>query len=202
MARSARDPAHRDRRGDAARLTVDGADEVSPNLDLVKGRGAAFVRERIVAASSRRQIIIVTPEKMVERARRDRSDPGRGHPDGLGSCTAPAQGAGGRPAPRAEPKAGGPFVSDNGNLIFDATLAAAGRSRGCRASRGAAVSDPGRRRHRALPRQPRSACWSATPTGASRRAGRNGRRTLEPPECCRRILEDGRPPDGAGPPPT
>ena len=44
-------------------LTVDGADEVSPNLDLVKGRGAAFVRERIVAAASRRQVILVTPRE-------------------------------------------------------------------------------------------------------------------------------------------
>ncbi|MEO8211662.1 MAG: ribose-5-phosphate isomerase RpiA [Myxococcales bacterium] len=46
-------------------LTVDGADEVAPNLDLVKGRGGALVRERIVAAASRRQIILVGAEKLV-----------------------------------------------------------------------------------------------------------------------------------------
>ena len=46
-------------------LTVDGADEVAPNLDLVKGWGGALVRERIVAAASRRQVILVGPEKLV-----------------------------------------------------------------------------------------------------------------------------------------
>jgi ribose 5-phosphate isomerase A len=46
-------------------LTVDGADEVAPNLDLVKGWGGAFVRERIVAAASRRQVILVGHEKLV-----------------------------------------------------------------------------------------------------------------------------------------
>ena len=46
-------------------VTVDGADEVAPNLDLLKGRGGAFVRERIVAAASRRQVILVGPEKLV-----------------------------------------------------------------------------------------------------------------------------------------
>ena len=46
-------------------VTVDGADEVAPNLNLIKGRGGAFVRERIVAAASRRQVILVGPEKLV-----------------------------------------------------------------------------------------------------------------------------------------
>jgi ribose 5-phosphate isomerase A len=48
-------------------LTVDGADEVDPNLDLIKGYGRALVREKIVAASSRRLIILVGEEKLVPR---------------------------------------------------------------------------------------------------------------------------------------
>src|SRR5437867_2935556 len=48
-------------------LTVDGADEVDPNLDLIKGYGRALVREKIVAASSRRLIILVGAEKLVPR---------------------------------------------------------------------------------------------------------------------------------------
>src|SRR5687768_8397929 len=48
-------------------MTVDGADEVAPNLDLVKGRGGALVRERIVAAASKRQIIIVSETKLVRK---------------------------------------------------------------------------------------------------------------------------------------
>lgn len=46
-------------------LTIDGADEVDPNLDLIKGYGHAFVREKIVATSSRRLIIVVGDEKLV-----------------------------------------------------------------------------------------------------------------------------------------
>jgi ribose 5-phosphate isomerase A len=48
-------------------VTVDGADEVAPNLDLIKGYGRAMVREKIVAASSRRLVILVGEEKLVPR---------------------------------------------------------------------------------------------------------------------------------------
>src|SRR5439155_1137774 len=44
-------------------VTVDGADEVDPELNLIKGYGGALVRERIVAAASRRQIILVERDK-------------------------------------------------------------------------------------------------------------------------------------------
>jgi ribose 5-phosphate isomerase A len=48
-------------------LTVDGADEVDPNLDLIKGYGRALLREKVVAASSRQLIILVGQEKIVPR---------------------------------------------------------------------------------------------------------------------------------------
>ncbi len=48
-------------------LTVDGADEVDPELNLIKGYGRALVREKIVAASSRRLVILVGQEKLVPR---------------------------------------------------------------------------------------------------------------------------------------
>src|SRR5215469_12473540 len=48
-------------------LTVDGADEVAPNLDLIKGHGGALVRERIVASASKRQVILVGAEKLVRQ---------------------------------------------------------------------------------------------------------------------------------------
>src|SRR2546427_8794522 len=48
-------------------VTVDGADEVDPALNLIKGYGGALVRERIVAAASRRQIILVERDKLVPR---------------------------------------------------------------------------------------------------------------------------------------
>ena len=46
-------------------LTIDGADEVDPQLDLIKGGGGALLREKIIAQASRRNIIIVDAGKLV-----------------------------------------------------------------------------------------------------------------------------------------
>src|SRR5262245_17875316 len=48
-------------------VTVDGADEVSPQLDLIKGLGGALVREKIVAHASKRVIIVVDDSKLVRQ---------------------------------------------------------------------------------------------------------------------------------------
>lgn len=45
-------------------ITIDGADEVDPNLDLIKGGGGALLREKILAQASRRNIIIVDESKL------------------------------------------------------------------------------------------------------------------------------------------
>jgi ribose 5-phosphate isomerase A len=45
-------------------VTIDGADEVDPNLDLIKGGGGALLREKIVAQASRREIIVVDETKL------------------------------------------------------------------------------------------------------------------------------------------
>src|SRR5688572_1586504 len=48
-------------------LTIDGADEVDPELRLIKGLGAALLREKIVAAASRELVIVADDTKVVER---------------------------------------------------------------------------------------------------------------------------------------
>jgi ribose 5-phosphate isomerase A len=53
--------------GVAPDLTIDGADEVSPSLDLIKGMGGALLREKMVAQASHRLVIIVDERKIVER---------------------------------------------------------------------------------------------------------------------------------------
>src|SRR5580693_2754263 len=50
---------------DTIDVTVDGADEVDPHCNLIKGYGGALVREKIVAAASKKLIILVGPEKLV-----------------------------------------------------------------------------------------------------------------------------------------
>ena len=48
-------------------LTVDGADEVDPNFDLIKGLGGALLREKMVAQATRKLVIIVDERKVVDR---------------------------------------------------------------------------------------------------------------------------------------
>jgi ribose 5-phosphate isomerase A len=104
-------------------LTVDGADEVSPNLDLIKGRGAAFVRERIVAAASRRQVILVSPEKLVPVLCAKEGFPVEVIPLAAGLAIRRMKALGLTPVERRDPAAGGPLISVNGNLIFDCACA-------------------------------------------------------------------------------
>ena len=53
-------------------LTIDGADEVDPELNLIKGLGGALLMEKIVASISKRLIIVVDPGKLVKRLARGR----------------------------------------------------------------------------------------------------------------------------------
>jgi len=108
-------------------VIVDGADEVAPNLDLVKGRGNAFVRERIVTAAARRQVIIVDPRKLVPLlcGRNDGGFPVEVIPLAKGLAMRKLKALELRPTVRLDRAAGTPVVSDNGNLIFDCDVPAA-----------------------------------------------------------------------------
>jgi len=98
-------------------LTVDGADEVDPSLDLIKGYGGALVRERIVAAASRRQVILVTAEKLVPRLGTRGRLPVEIVPFARALCERRLRELGARPELRAT--VGQPFATDNGNWILD-----------------------------------------------------------------------------------
>jgi ribose 5-phosphate isomerase A len=103
-------------------ITVDGADEVDPRLDLIKGYGGALTRERIVAAASRRQVILVTAEKLVPRLGSRGRLPVEIVPFALPLCHRRLATLGCRPHLR---QAGAePFVTDNGNWILDCGIAA------------------------------------------------------------------------------
>lgn len=98
-------------------VTVDGADEVSPALDLVKGLGGALVREKIVARASRHVVIIVDETKLVERLGSRAAIPVEVVPFAADIILRRLAEWGGEPKIRQ--KDGNPFVSDNGNLIID-----------------------------------------------------------------------------------
>ena len=104
-------------------LTVDGADEVAPNLDLVKGRGGAMVRERIVAAGSVRQVILVGEEKLVRALGERTPVPVAVIPLAEGAVLGGLAALGVTPTTRSDGGGSGPFLTDDGELIIDCTLA-------------------------------------------------------------------------------
>jgi len=105
-------------------LTIDGADEVGPGLSLIKGLGGALVREKIVAASSRRFVVVVGAEKVVPRLGVKTPLPVEVVPFGLALCERRLASLGSKPTLRAAAQGSGPFVSDNGNHILDCKFAA------------------------------------------------------------------------------
>ncbi len=103
-------------------LTVDGADEVAPNLDLVKGWGGELVRERIVATASLSQLILVGEEKVVRALGERGRLPVEVIPLAEWLATRELKALGFRPAPRMNAGGSGPFITENGNLILDCAL--------------------------------------------------------------------------------
>jgi ribose 5-phosphate isomerase A len=102
-------------------VTVDGADEVDPRLDLIKGYGGALVRERIVAAASRRQLILVDETKLVPALGSRGRLPIEVLPFALPLSCRRMRELGHRVEVRES--GGRPFLSDNGNAIVDCALA-------------------------------------------------------------------------------
>src|SRR5437879_5366193 len=98
-------------------VTVDGADEVSPELDLIKGLGGALVREKIVAHASKRVVIVADESKLVDRLGRKTVIPIEVIPLAAPCVLLQLKQLGGEAHMRE--KNGEPFVSDNGNTILD-----------------------------------------------------------------------------------
>jgi ribose 5-phosphate isomerase A len=103
-------------------LTVDGADEVAPNLDLIKGWGGALVRERIVAAASLRQVILVGEEKLVQTLGQRGRIPVEVVPLARGPATRALHHMGLVPTLRVDTASRQPSLTDNRNLTIDCAL--------------------------------------------------------------------------------
>jgi ribose 5-phosphate isomerase A len=107
-------------------LTVDGADEIAPDLTLIKGGGGALLREKIVAAASTRMIVIADESKWVSVLGQFPL-PIEIAPFGAAAICRAVEAAtaeAGCPGPLALRKGqdGGPFVTDGGHWLLDAKL--------------------------------------------------------------------------------
>jgi ribose 5-phosphate isomerase A len=100
-------------------VTIDGADEVEAgSLNLIKGRGGALLREKIVASVSQRLVIVVDQSKMVERLGARESVPVEVIPFGWQVAALRLRDLGANPLLRKE-TGGEPFKSDGGHYILD-----------------------------------------------------------------------------------
>jgi ribose 5-phosphate isomerase A len=101
-------------------LTVDGADEVTRELDLIKGLGGALTREKIVASASRELVIVADDSKLVSRLGERSPLPVEVIPFGWKVVVAHLIELGAVPALRMFE--GAPFSTDQGNWILDCTF--------------------------------------------------------------------------------
>jgi len=99
-------------------LTIDGADEVDPALELVKGGGGALLREKLVAQSTRREVIVVDDTKPSPMLGTKHALPIEVVDFGLATTVTWLQSLGATTVVRAA--ASGPYRTDQGNLIVDA----------------------------------------------------------------------------------
>ena len=107
-------------------LTIDGADEIAPDLTLIKGGGGALLREKIVASASTRMVVIADQSKWVEVLGRfplpiEIVPFGATATQRAVEAVAAVAGCPG-PAPLRKTPSGHPFVTDGGHWLIDAQL--------------------------------------------------------------------------------
>jgi len=99
-------------------VAIDGADQVDRRKRLIKGRGAALTREKIVAAAAERLVIVVDDAKLVDRLHG--VVPNEVLPFALGPVLSSLRTMGAVPVVREGVAKDGPVISDNGGIIVDA----------------------------------------------------------------------------------
>jgi ribose 5-phosphate isomerase A len=102
-------------------VTIDGADEVDAQFDLIKGAGGALLREKMVAQASHREIIVVDEGKLSPRLGTRSLLPVEVFEFGWRAEEQFLVGLGA--APRLRTASGRPFITDEGNLILDCSVA-------------------------------------------------------------------------------
>ncbi len=105
---------------EALDVTVDGADEVDPHLDLIKGYGGALLREKVVASISRLLVIVVGREKLVPVLGTRGTLPVEVVPFAVPVCRRLLADLG--MASSLRPGHDGPYVTDNGNYLLHCSI--------------------------------------------------------------------------------
>ena len=100
-------------------LAIDGADEVDPSFQLIKGGGACHVREKLVASKADKLIIVVDETKLVENLNKVFPLPVEVLPSAWKQVKDIISEIDGKSSLRMAEKKAGPVVTDQGNLILD-----------------------------------------------------------------------------------
>lgn len=100
-------------------IAIDGADEVDPNKNLIKGGGAAHTREKIVDALADQFIVVVDGNKLVERLGSTFLLPVEVIPMAIAPVMRAIEKLGGKPELRMGVKKAGPVITDQGNMVID-----------------------------------------------------------------------------------
>ncbi len=100
-------------------LAIDGADEVDPAKNLIKGGGAAHTREKIVDSLADQFLVVVDSSKLVQKLGSTFPVPVEVLPFAVAPVTRALKALGGQPELRMGVKKDGPVVTDQGNLVLD-----------------------------------------------------------------------------------
>ena len=100
-------------------LAIDGADEVDPRFQLIKGGGACHVREKLVASKADKLLIVVDETKLVKNLNRSFPLPVEVLPNAWKQVKEVISEMDGNSTLRMATKKAGPVVTDQGNLILD-----------------------------------------------------------------------------------
>ena len=105
-------------------IAIDGADEVDPKKNLIKGGGAAHTREKVVDALAEEFIVVVDQSKLVDVLGSTFALPVEALPMAITPVMNALKALGGAPELRMGVKKDGPVISDQGNMIIDVTMKA------------------------------------------------------------------------------
>jgi len=100
-------------------LAIDGADEVDPQKNLIKGGGAAHTREKVVDYLAERFIVVVDSGKLVDRLGSVFAVPVEVIPMAISPVMRAIEKLGGKPELRMGVKKAGPVITDQGNMVVD-----------------------------------------------------------------------------------